>query len=484
MTTPHIDKVVLTCPNEACKQQLAVPYTSRTLQVTCPKCGTHFTFDGSAQAHVSQPAEEKASRRRAVSQKRPWVRWFARTMDMVGFSFLFGFVLAFAYPAAFDLPDWALGLAFLFAWVFVEAMLLASFGATPGKWLLKTRVIGEDGEPPSFPKALRRSFGVWWRGLGLGLPLISLITQIAAYSKLKKEGVASWDRVCGLVVSHKRIGFPRVLLTVVGLVGLAYLVASFRYGPMSPEDQLRHLIAEGEGEVRLACLPRRSLQAFWESLAERTFSARAWRSKRSLTTVEVSRECRPAVVSIVGLTRDGETLGEGSGVLVSAEGAVLTNRHVVCRSQKLSIESQGGWVCDSWRVLADLPSIDVVLLSPVTPPMQPLPRMSVGDSDALEQGETVIAIGNPWGFEHTVTDGIVSGFRELGGADPTRVIQITAPISPGSSGGGLVNMRGELVGITQGSVGGEWAQNLNFAIPTCEILRRIQKAAEEDDMIP
>jgi len=479
MTTPRIDKVVLTCPNEACKQRLAVPYTSHTLDVTCPKCGTHFTFDGSAQAQTSQPAKEKESGKRTVSQKRPWVRWFARTIDVFGSQFLFGLVLALTYPASLDLPDWVLVLAFLFAWVFVEAMFLASFGTTPGKWLLKTKVSGQDGEPPDFPKALRRSFGVWWRGLGLGLPVISLITQVAAYSKLKKEGITPWDRACGLVVSHKRIGFPRALLIILGLCGLAYLIGSFQYAPVSPEDQLRSLIAEGQGKVHLAYLPRKSLERFWEDLGERTFAPGAWRSKTRLTTAEISRRCRPAVVSIAALTRGGDTFGEGSGVLIGPKGTVLTNRHVVCGAQRLSVESQSGWVCDSWKVLAELPSIDVVLLSPITPPSQALPAIPVGDSDALEQGETVIAIGNPWGFDHTVADGIVSGFRETGGADPAEILQITVPISPGSSGGALVNLRGELVGITQGSVGGQWAQNLNFAIPTCEILKRIQNEADE-----
>ena len=135
-------------------------------------------------------------------------------------------------------------------------------------------------------------------------------------------------------------------------------------------------------------------------------------------------------------------------------------------------------------MLADFPSIDVVVLVPDRPPGKILSAVPIGDSDALEQGETVIAIGNPLGFEHTVSQGIISAVRELGGADSTKLLQITAPVSPGSSGGALVNMRGELVGITQGTFGGEWVQNLNFAIPTCEILKRIQRAAEGSQDVP
>ena len=143
-------------------------------------------------------------------------------------------------------------MGFLFAWVFVEALLLASFGSTPGKWLLNTRVIAQDGENPSFPKALRRSLGVWWRGLGLGLPLIGLITQISSYSKLKEDGITPWDRAAGLMVTHRKVGFPRMLFTLLILGGVVYLIAlAYQYEPLSAEEQLRELLADAEGEIHL-----------------------------------------------------------------------------------------------------------------------------------------------------------------------------------------------------------------------------------------
>ncbi len=85
----------------------------------------------------------------------------------------------------------------------------------------------------------------------------------------------------------------------------------------------------------------------------------------------------------------------------------------------------------------------------------------LGNSDDLQVGERVLAIGNPYGWENTVSDGLISGIREI---DDFKLLQITAPISPGSSGGALFNMKGEVIGIT--TIGSQWgAQNLNFAIP-------------------
>ena len=94
----------------------------------------------------------------------------------------------------------------------------------------------------------------------------------------------------------------------------------------------------------------------------------------------------------------------------------------------------------------------------------------LGDSNKIEIGEKVVAIGNPLGYERTVSDGIISGLREEKGM---KYLQITTPISPGSSGGALLNMYGEVIGITSmGYLG--FAQNLNFAVPinyVCSLIK-------------
>ena len=155
----------------------------------------------------------------------------------------------------------------------------------------------------------------------------------------------------------------------------------------------------------------------------------------------------------------GDTEGEedeqrlesgGSGFVISEDGYILTNNHVVANASKLQVTMQSGEKLDAKLVGKD-ESIDLALLK-VTP-SAPLMTLALGDSDALRVGEWVIAIGNPLGYEHTVTVGVVSGMgrqlQQLGDVDSglANFIQTDAAINFGNSGGPLLNARGEVVGI-------------------------------------
>jgi RDD family. len=102
----------------------------------------------------------------------------------------------------------------LFIWVFVEPFCLSTFGTTPGKFLLKTRLIYNAPHALTYGQALKRSAKVWWRGLAVGFPLISLGTLIYAYRMLRANGRTTWDAEEGFRVSHGRIGTGRGLLVV------------------------------------------------------------------------------------------------------------------------------------------------------------------------------------------------------------------------------------------------------------------------------
>jgi uncharacterized RDD family membrane protein YckC len=129
-------------------------------------------------------------------------------------------VLVGRVDLGFEAPEFVLGLAAAFIWVFVEALLLSTWGTTPGKWLLGTWVADSMGNRLSFSYALSRSFSVWFMGLGFGLPLVSIITLIASYVKLTREGLTAWDRDGQFAVVHERIGAVRV--TVVALLFLVF----------------------------------------------------------------------------------------------------------------------------------------------------------------------------------------------------------------------------------------------------------------------
>jgi serine protease Do len=157
----------------------------------------------------------------------------------------------------------------------------------------------------------------------------------------------------------------------------------------------------------------------------------------------------------------------GSGVIVSAEGLVITNEHVIKGADDITVVL-GDRREFAATVVANDERTDLALLR-VDPKGDPLPTLVLADSDRIEVGDLVLAIGNPFGVGQTVTSGIVSAIArtQVGISDLGFFIQTDAAINPGNSGGALVNMKGELVGINTaifsrsgGSVG------IGFAIPT------------------
>ena len=160
-----------------------------------------------------------------------------------------------------------------------------------------------------------------------------------------------------------------------------------------------------------------------------------------------------------------EISAAGSGVIVDArQGFIVTNNHVVEHADEISVTLTDGRRLQAKRVGAD-PDTDVAIIKV---PADNLVAIPLGDSDKLEVGDYVVAIGNPFGIGQTVTQGIVSALRRtgLGIKGYEDFIQTDAPINPGNSGGALVNLRGELVGINTAIVGPSGGNvGIGFAIP-------------------
>jgi S1-C subfamily serine protease len=182
----------------------------------------------------------------------------------------------------------------------------------------------------------------------------------------------------------------------------------------------------------------------------------------SRAVIDVVDRVGPAVV---GLTlRKGEARGgSGSGVVVAPDGLILTNSHVASAGNRIEVTTANGHDLTA-RVVGDDPDTDLALLrveQAVTLPAAPL-----GDSKRLRRGQLVIAIGNPLGFESTVTTGVVSALgrslRARTGRLIDDVIQTDAALNPGNSGGPLVSSRGEVVGINTAVIMG--AQGICFAV--------------------
>ncbi len=161
-------------------------------------------------------------------QVRPWVRFWARMIDYGIFGLLAGVVLQIFYPTILDFSSINLTLLLLTAYVFFESIMLAFCGTTPGKALLRIKLRTDDGTKFNYSGAITRSVRVWWRGEGLGIPLVSLVTNILAYNSLKKNGRTAWDRDGKLVVQHQIIGRWRISAAVIILTVL-YLYGAIQF---------------------------------------------------------------------------------------------------------------------------------------------------------------------------------------------------------------------------------------------------------------
>jgi len=176
------------------------------------------------------------------------------------------------------------------------------------------------------------------------------------------------------------------------------------------------------------------------------------------------KEISPGVVHIAALNQTGKTMRFGSGFIVNSSGTIVTAYHVIKGASAATVTTADGEIYDKVDVSQYDLRRDIAVLK--IQPFRALKALRLAIEDELAIGEDAAAIGNPQGFEASVSAGIVSGYRQ---AEGYRMIQTTAPVSPGSSGGPLFDMTGNVIGMVTSGVDNVKAQNLNFAIPVVYI---------------
>jgi len=164
-------------------------------------------------------------------QVRPWVRYWARMFDMLLFSLIIGVLFALILIITgidlsyiLEFPDFLFGIFIMFLNLFFEPLLLSTWGTTLGKFLLKVKVRNRDGSKLSYKDGFIRTATLWFRGLGLSIPFVSLVTLAVAHGRLVDNHETSWDRDGDFVVSHQRIGLLRVFVVMLPMVLILYFI--------------------------------------------------------------------------------------------------------------------------------------------------------------------------------------------------------------------------------------------------------------------
>ena len=197
----------------------------------------------------------------------------------------------------------------------------------------------------------------------------------------------------------------------------------------------------------------------------------------SVVSIDTEGHQRQRLRDVYGRTfiHDREVTGQGSGVIVTIEGHILTNYHVVKNQTSITVTTHDGKEHVAKMVGKD-PSVDIAVLKILDQgPFQPL---KFGDSDQLDVGNIVYAIGSPFGLGESVTDGIISAKKRSFSDSQVDLLQTSAAINPGNSGGPLVNIRGEIIGINSRIYSTDQDnpgfQGIGFAIPSNDARNTMQ----------
>ncbi|MFC1708445.1 RDD family protein [Candidatus Omnitrophota bacterium] len=197
----------------------------------CGYCGndfgdTYIAYEEEAEVGQKEtPAPQRTpsptKRKEDSLRVHPWVRYWARMLDHWVFLFFFSIILVLVIPESSKMNDYVFGFIALLFWVFVEPIFLSTLGFTPGKWLCRITVRNSKEKKLTYADALNRTFNLWTRGLGFGIPFVTMITMLNAFGVLTSKGITSWDKNGGFVISHQKINPFRIFLIILIIIFIA-----------------------------------------------------------------------------------------------------------------------------------------------------------------------------------------------------------------------------------------------------------------------
>jgi regulator of sirC expression with transglutaminase-like and TPR domain len=191
------------------------------------------------------------------------------------------------------------------------------------------------------------------------------------------------------------------------------------------------------------------------------------KSGDSKTVEQLAESARKSVVVVTTTGRDGKKAGVGTGFVVGADGLIATNLHVIDEGRPIAVEMADGTRHEVTVVHASDRPLDLAIVRIAAKDLTPL---ELGDSNQLKDGQAVVALGNPFGFKHSVVSGVLSARREFEGKP---MLQIAIPVEPGNSGGPILDMHGRVQGIV--SIKSLVTANLAFAVPVNSLKLLLKK---------
>ncbi|TWU07349.1 putative serine protease HtrA [Symmachiella macrocystis] len=195
-------------------------------------------------------------------------------------------------------------------------------------------------------------------------------------------------------------------------------------------------------------------------------------SESPLTVQQLAKIAEEAVVEITVTGRRGDRVGLGTGFVIEPDGLIATNLHVIAEARPITVKTSQGDSYPADVVHASDRKLDLALIKIKA---ENLPALPLGDSDSVENGQPVIALGNPYGLNNSVVSGVISGTREIDGRN---MLQLAIPIETGNSGGPLLDMRGRVLGLL--TMKAQYTANLGFAMP----VNALKKLIETPNPVP